>query len=152
MAAAPERAQHRGEASMSVVFVAASKTLAEWGEGVGLTKHLYALRVADEDADASVEEMNTAAFAGQTDWKLLKKQEVDSADADALIARLVAREKMVDPKFYPRIKGARGIFKVKPENIENSIMVKRALEQQEMKVVKLKPADIGAYLIRNAVE
>jgi hypothetical protein len=137
---------------MPVVYVAASKSLAEWGENVGLTKHLYLLRVADDGAEAAVDELNENAFAGQTDWKLIKKQEIDAADETALIARLGAREKMVDPTYYPRIKGARGIFKIKPENIENSIMVKRALEQQEMKVVKLKPADIGAYLIQNAVE
>jgi hypothetical protein len=137
---------------MSVVFVAASKSLAEWGADVGLTKHLYALRVADDGAEAAIEELNAEAFAGQTDWKLLKKQEVEAADAETLIARLSTREKMVDPKFYPRIKGARGIFKIKPETIENSIMVKRALEQQELKAVKLKPADIGAYLIQNAVQ
>lgn len=136
---------------MPVVYVATSKSLAEWGANVGLTKHLYALRVAD-DAEAAVEELNASAFAGQSDWKLVKKQEVDAADEEALIARLADREKMVDPTYYPRIKGARGIFKIRPESIENSLMVKRALEQQEMKVVKLKPADIGAYLIQNAVE
>jgi hypothetical protein len=137
---------------MPVVYVAASKSLAEWGANVGLTKHLYLLRVADDGAEAAVEELNANACAGQTDWKLVKKQEVDAADETALIARLGTREKMVDPAYYPRIKGVRGIFKIRPESIENSIMVKRALEQQEMKVVKLKPADIGAYLIQNAVE
>jgi hypothetical protein len=136
---------------MAVIYVAASKALAEWGENVGLTKHLYLIRVADDGAEAAVDVLNENAFAGQTDWKLVKKEEAETADEEALVARLGAKEKMVDPTYYPRIKGARGIFKVKLDNVENSIMVKRALMQQEVKAVKLKPADVGAYLIQNAI-
>jgi hypothetical protein len=136
---------------MSVIYVAASKALAEWGENVGLTKHLYLVRVADDGAEAAVDALNETAFGGQTDWKLVTKEEAAKADEEAAVARLAAKEKMVDPTYYPRIRGARGIFKVKLDNVENSIMVKRALAQQEVKAVKLKPADIGAYLIQNAI-
>lgn len=138
---------------MPVVFVAVSKTLAAWGGDVGLTKHLYYLGVADETAEAAVAAMNADSFAGQSDWKVLKKEKVDVADHAALLAQLAGREKMVDPAVYPKIRGVRGIFKVKPENVENQLMVQKALadQNQELKAFKLKPADIGGYLIANAL-
>jgi hypothetical protein len=138
---------------MPVVFVATSKSLCAWGADVGLTKHIYKLGVAEDSAEAAVKTMNESAAAGFSDWKLLKKEEVDSADEDALIARLANREKMVDPGLYPKIRGERGIFKVKPENVENHFLVKHALESEhsELKAFKAKPADVGAYLINSAL-
>lgn len=138
---------------MPVVFVATSKSLCTWGADVGLTKHIYKLGVTDESAEAAVKTMNESATAGFSDWKLLKKEEVESADEEVLIARLSNREKMVDPGLYPKIRGARGIFKVKPENVENHFLVKHALESEhsELKAFKAKPADFGTYLINNAL-
>lgn len=136
---------------MSVVFVAVSKTLQAWGADVGLTKSLYAVGVADDDANAALEAMNADGYGGQTDWKLLKKQAVDGVSEEAAVERLSKREKQVDPKLYPKIRGATGIFKVKPENVENHLFVKKALaSDSELKAVKVKPADIAAYLIANA--
>ena len=138
---------------MPVVFVASSRELGKWGGDVGLTKHIYKLGVAEESAEAAVKAMNESAAAGFSDWKLLKKEEVETADEDALLARLANREKMVDPGLYPKIRGERGIFKVKPENVENHFLVKHALESEhsELKAFKAKPADVGAYLINSAL-
>jgi hypothetical protein len=136
---------------MPVVFVATSKTLSLWGADVGLTKSLYAVGVTDETADAGIEAMNMGGYGGQTDWKLLKKQAVDGADEDSAIERLAMREKQVDPKLYPKIRDARGIFKVKPENVENYLFVKKALASDtELRAVKVKPVDIADYLIAKA--
>ena len=138
---------------MPVVFVASSRELGKWGGDVGLTKHIYKLGVAEESAEAAVKAMNESAAAGFSDWKLLKKEEVETADEDALLVRLANREKMVDPGLYPKIRGERGIFKVKPENVENHFLVKHALEneQTELKLFKAKPADFGTYLINSAL-
>lgn len=135
---------------MSVVYAAFSKALAEWGDEVGLTKHIYKLGVGDGPAAASVEALNAGQHAGASDWKLLAKREVDGADEAALIERLARKEKLIDPTFYPRIQGAAGIFKVKTANVENHMMVKVALEGGNTAKVKMKPSDVGAYLIRNA--
>jgi len=47
-----------------------------------------------------------------------------------------------------RIRSIRGIFKVAPNNVQNHIVVQRALAGDEIKTEpKLKPADFAAYLI-----
>jgi hypothetical protein len=138
---------------MPVVFVASSRELGKWGGDVGLTKHIYKLGVAEDSAEDAVKAMNETAAAGFSDWKLLKKETLEAADEDALIGRLANREKMVDPGLYPKIRGERGIFKVKPENVENHFLVKHALENQqaELKAFKATPADVGQYLINSAL-
>lgn len=138
---------------MPVVFVAKSQALTKWGADVGLTKHIYKLGVAEDSAEAAVKAMNAAAAAGVSDWKLLKKETVESADEEALLARLAQRERMIDPGLYPKIRGERGLFKIKPENVDNHFLVKYALENQqaELKIFKAKPADVGTYLITNAL-
>jgi hypothetical protein len=138
---------------MAVVYVASSKGLGKWAADVGLTQHVYKIGVADEgdDAAAAVKALNEAAHAGETDWRLVARESTDAVEADSLLERLGRKERMVDPLLYPKIKGARGIFKIKPANVENHLMVKRALAGETDIVVKLKPADIGAYLIQNAL-
>ena len=70
---------------------------------------------------------------------------------EAVIEHLARRDTMVDPKYYPRIKGTLGIFKVDPHHVESHIIVGRALEGGGERVeLKLKPSDFAAYLITNA--
>jgi hypothetical protein len=136
---------------MAILYVATSKGLSEWGADVGLTKHLYKVGLGDDSAEAILKTLNDEACAGHSDWRLLKSEEVGDVDEGAAIERLAQRERMVDPNLYPRIRGARGIFKIKLPNIANSLMVKRALAGEEPKIEKVKPADIAAYLMQNAL-
>jgi len=140
------------ESSMPVVYVATSKGLASWGADVGLSKHIYKLGLAEESAEAAVKELNESAHAGEGDWRLLRKEAVDAADEATLIERVARKEKLVDPKYYPKIKGAPGIVRVKPVNAENYFLVKRALAGEPDKPGPLKPAEIAEYLIRSALE
>ncbi|HET9149474.1 MAG TPA: hypothetical protein VFO61_03250 [Alphaproteobacteria bacterium] len=135
---------------MPVIYVARSQSLQKWGAEVGLTKHLFKLGAADGKAQDALKALNDSACAGERDWKLLGHESVESADEDSAIERLGAREKLVDPNLYPRLRGERGIVKVKPENVANHLMVKKALAGEEDIAIKLRPADIAGYLIANA--
>lgn len=136
---------------MPTLYVAQSKSLNEWGSDVGLSKNLFKVGVSDLPPKEAVAALNAEKFAGQTDWTLIKPEPVEGAEEAALIERLALKEKLIDPKYYPRIRGATGIFKVKPENVENHIIVKMSLAGEEPKLTKLKPADIAGYLIHNAL-
>ena len=136
---------------MPVVYVAKSKGLEQWGADHGLTKHVYKLGVAEDSGDAAVERLNAAATAGHTDWKLVKEKAVEAADEAAVLERLGQKTKAVDPAYYPGVKGARGIFKIKPVDIERSVLVGQAVAGEEMKPVKINAASIADYLIKNAL-
>ncbi|MBF0269988.1 MAG: hypothetical protein HQL44_15490 [Alphaproteobacteria bacterium] len=137
---------------MACVYVAKSKSLCEWGGDVGLTQHLYKLGVFEGEAEEIAAALNGDKLCGRDDWVLLKSESPeDLPDEAALIERLARKEKLVDPKIYPGIRGAVGIFKIKIANVENSILVKEALEGRPTKIKKAKPAEIGAYLISNAL-
>jgi len=135
---------------MTVLYVATSKNLAGWAADVGLTKQVYKVGVAEGSTDDAIKALNDDGFAGESDWRLLKHQEVDGLEEAAAIDRLAKREKMVDPNYYPKIRGAVGIFKIKIGNVANHLLVKRALAGDEEKIDKVKTADIAAYLIQNA--
>lgn len=134
---------------MAILFVATSKSLAEWGEEVGLTKHLYQIGLAEEPPEAIAQTLNDGQHAGRADWTLVKHMKAPALTDLEIRARLGKKEKAVDPALYPRIRGALGIFKVKITNVENHILVKKALAGEAPKALKLKPADIAAYLFAN---
>lgn len=130
---------------MAFIFVATSKANQEWGADVGLGKNLYKVGIADEPETA------LAGFAGQSDWKVLKSEDTDLSEDDAL-ARLGRKEKPVDPNYYPKLRGAQGLFKVNVAHVENSMLVALALDgKAPPKGFKVKPADIAKYLINNAL-
>ena len=132
---------------MAEIYVARSPKLGKWASDVGLGKNVFKVGVAD-DPKALIE----AGWAGETDWALLKKQAVDDLDDDTVIERLARKGKMIDPTYYPKIKGTRGIFRLTPEQVENHIMIARAMERQdELKLIKLKPIDYADFLIHNAL-
>ncbi|HEX7006958.1 MAG TPA: hypothetical protein VF274_07465 [Alphaproteobacteria bacterium] len=140
---------------MTVIYVAASKETQRWAADVGLTKHVYKVGFAPGDskiaAEQAVAALNQENHAGAADWKLVKFQPVEGVDEAAAYERLAKRERMADPDYYPRLKGARGIFKVKPANVEAQMLVRRAMNDPDAKPAKSKVADIADYLIRNAL-
>jgi len=136
---------------MPTLYVAQSKSLNEWGSDVGLSKNLFKVGVSDLPPKEAVAALNAEKFAGQTDWALIKAEPVEGVEEAALLERLGHKEKAVDPKYYPRIRGATGIFRVKPENAENYIIIQKSLEGEMPKLTKLKPADVAGYLIHNAL-
>lgn len=134
---------------MGTIYVAKSAKLGKWGSDVGLSKHLFKIGYTE----APLKPLVDAGWAGETDWAVVKKEPADGIDEAALIGRLAQKEKMVDPNFYPKLKGATGIFKVPPTHVEDHIVVARAMAGiQSIDPEKLKPADFGAYLIHNALK
>jgi hypothetical protein len=135
---------------MPIVFVAHSKQAAAWGADVGLGKNIFLLSVADDLDEAAA--FLAAKPCGAEDWAIVRKEERDEAEASALQDKLALKEKRVDPNLYPRLRGFTGLFKVKLENVENHVMVKKALDGDDTKSIKIKTADIAAYLLHNALK
>lgn len=132
---------------MPVLFVARSASLGRWGSDVGFGKHIYKIGVADGDPKALV----AAGWAGETDWKLIRRDEIEGLSEAEVLDRLGHKEKMIEPRLYPKLKGAAGVFRVAPEHVENHIIVSRALAGDSDRMdLKLKPADFAAYLVHNA--
>lgn len=131
---------------MAVIYVARSAALSKWASDVGLSKHIFKVGVADEP----LKELIATGWAGASDWALVKKDDAGELTEEAVLERLGKRETEIDVKYYPRIRDARGIFKVNPVHVESHIIVGRALEGGENAALKLKPADFASYLIHNA--
>ncbi|MFQ5972764.1 MAG: hypothetical protein ACE5Q3_10550 [Alphaproteobacteria bacterium] len=134
---------------MSIIYVARSKTLSDWGASVGISKNLFKVGVDSGTGKEAVTALNEAACAGITDWTLVKAEGAEELSETEALERLERKERVVDPKYYPHIKGAPGIFRVKLENVENSLLVERTLSGEGSRSVKIKPADVAGYLIKN---
>ena len=133
---------------MAVLYVARSAKLSRWASDVGLGKHAYKIGVCDEDPKALAD----AGWAGETDWKIVRRDEVEGLSEAEAIERLARKERMIDPNLYPKLKGAMGVFRLAATRVENHIIVSRALAgDSDRRDVKLKPADFAAYLVHNVL-
>jgi len=145
----PENPGEEAERSMSIIYVARSAKLGHWSSDVGLGKHTYKLGVAEPGQDPKV--LAEAGWAGETDWKIVRRKDVEELDEAAALERLSRKEKMIDPNLYPKLKGSVGVFRVNQTHVENHIVVTRALAgASELGAVKPKPTDFADYLIHNA--
>ena len=133
---------------MAVLYVARSAKLCRWASDVGLGKHVYKLGVADEDPKVLAA---AELWAGETDWTIVRQQPVEGIDEAEVVERLSRKEKMIEPRLYPHLKGTNGVFRVAATRVENHILVKRALAGDSDKAeLKLKPGDFADYLIASA--
>jgi hypothetical protein len=133
---------------MSVLYVARSTKLARWASDVGFGKNIYKVGVADDDPKA----LAAAGWAGEADWKIVRRESVEELSETEALLRLGRKEKSIDPNLYPKLKGAAGVFRVAAEHVENHMLVSRALAgASDRTEIKLKPADFAAYLIHNAL-
>jgi hypothetical protein len=133
---------------MSVIFVARSARFARWASDVGLGKYVFKVGVAAGDPKP----LATAGWAGETDWVIVRRRPVDDLAEEEAILRLARKEKMIDPKLYPKLKDAVGVFRLTPARVENHIIVTRALAGDSDRTdIKLKPSDFADYLIHNAL-
>ena len=93
---------------MGTLYVARSAKFSEWASDVGLSKNVFKVGYTDEPGREAIE----AGWGGADDWTIVGKKAVDGLDEAELIAKLARKEKLIDPTYYPRLKGATGIFKV----------------------------------------
>ncbi|HTC17812.1 MAG TPA: hypothetical protein VK690_01735 [Stellaceae bacterium] len=129
---------------MGAIFVARSVKFGKWASDVGLSKHVFKLGYSDEDPKDDV----ARGWAGADDWALLTQEKADGLSEAQVVERAQRKIKMIDPKYYPRLKDAIGLFKVDPVAVENHMLVARALRgEAESLAFKLTPADFAAYLI-----
>ena len=136
---------------MPVLYVARSAKLGRWSSDVGLGKHTYKVGIADDDPK-ELAALAAAGWAGESDWKIVRREEVEGLSEDEALQRLGKKEPMIDPRLYPKLKGAAGVFRVSPTRVENHIIVSRALAGDSDRLdLKLKPVDFAAYLIHNAL-
>jgi hypothetical protein len=132
---------------MGAIFVARSVKFGKWASDVGLSKHVFKLGYSDEDPKDEV----ARGWAGAEDWALLKQEKAERLSEAQVVERVQRKIKMIDPKYYPRLKDAIGLFKVDPVQVENHMLVARALKgEAESLVIKLKPVDFADYLIELA--
>lgn len=143
---APERV-----VSMALIFVAKSKGLQEWGSDVGISKNLFKVGLFDGKAADAAADLNGRKYLGYGDWAILGKKDSELTDEAAMLETMASRVNRVDPNFYPRIKGDRGVFKVNIQNIEAQLVIQAAMAAGDAKVPKIKPADIANYLIDAAL-
>jgi hypothetical protein len=132
---------------MPILYVARSARLVRWASDVGLGRHVYKIGVSDSDPKV----LAAAGWAGETDWTIVRKRTVNDITEEEAVTRLSAKEKMVDPNLYPKLKGAAGIFRLTAARVENHLLVARALTGEGGPAAfKLKPGDFADYLIHNA--
>jgi hypothetical protein len=133
---------------MPVLFVARSVKLSRWASDVGLGKHVYTVGVTESDPKV----LAAAGWAGESDWKIVKSRDVEGLSEEEVLERLARKERMLDPNLYPKIKGQPGFFRLRAEQVENHILVTRALAGDSDRLeLKLKPVDFADYLIHNAL-
>lgn len=133
---------------MPTIYVARSAALLKWAGDVGLGKHLYKVGVTDGDpADLAAK-----GWAGETDWKLLAAQDSGEVSEEDALERLAKRVKAVDPNYYPKLKGAAGVFRVDESSVQRSMILSLAMSgEDEKKGLKVKPVDFATFLIKNAL-
>jgi hypothetical protein len=133
---------------MAILYVARSAKLNRWASDVGLGKNVFKVGVTEDDPKTLAAE----GWARETDWTIVRKIAVEGLSEQEALNRLGRKEKMIDPRLYPRLKGAAGVFRLTPARIENHIVVTRALAgESDRAAIKLRPTDYADYLIHNAV-
>ena len=132
---------------MGLIYVARSVKFSKWASDAGITKNVFKIGYSEDDPA----ELIAAGWGGETDWTLVKQRAAEGVTEEEIVERLKRKEGMIDPVYYPRLRGVAGVFKVPPEHVENHILITRALAGETDKAVKLKPADFADYLIQNAL-
>jgi hypothetical protein len=132
---------------MGIIYVAKSAALGDWGNDVGLSKHLYKVGYTEEPEPVAIEN-----WCGESDWALLSTLPAEIESEAVLFERVARKEKMIDPRHYPRLKDVPGIFKILQKHVENQMVLAKALDGEisdaiARRATRLKPVDFAAYIL-----
>jgi hypothetical protein len=132
---------------MPSIYVAFSPAMQEWGADVGVSKHLYKAGLTNDDPKDAVAHLNAEGYAGQKDWTLAGERPMDGIEAEDFLARLADRQKVIDPLYYPKLKGAKDIVRLDQRKVEANYVIKKTMEGGASKVPKLKPKDMADFIL-----
>ncbi len=99
---------------MAILYVARSPRLCRWASDVGLGKNIFKVGLAEGDPKP----LAASGWAGESDWTITRKQEVEGLSEEEALARLARKEKAIEPRLYPKLKGATGVFRLTPARVE----------------------------------
>ena len=136
---------------MTSIYIAFSPAMQEWGSDVGVSKHLYRAGLTDDKPEDAVKVLNDDGYAGQKDWQLAGAREAADMDEAAFVQRLKDRQKLLDPLYYPKIKGAKDIAKLDQRKVEANIVIKRTMEGRDSKVPKLTPPLMADFILDSLI-
>lgn len=134
---------------MPYCYVAKSKSLQDWGHSVGISKHLYKVGVTSNDVKNTVSKMNFENFSGRNDWKIIMHDSIEEIEESLIFEKLKKSLNLIDPAYYPQIKEAKGIFKIKLQSVEDSLLLSIALQDEENsnKGIKIGAKQIAKYIL-----
>ena len=134
---------------MSNIFVLKSKKLQEWGHSIGITKHIFKFGLTSSSIKELIIEYNTTFYAGKNDWSLTLSRSSEITSEDNLINKLSLSAELLDPNYYPQVIGTTGIFRIKIDKVENSLLIKRALQDKEslLPAKRINDKDIANYIL-----
>tara|TARA_Y100000590_G_C15584242_1_gene963531 strand:- start:346 stop:762 length:417 start_codon:yes stop_codon:yes gene_type:complete len=134
---------------MTYCYVAKSKSLQDWGHSVGISKHLYKVGITSTDVKDTISKMNYENYAGRNDWKLIMHDSIEEVEDSLIFEKINKSIDMIDPTYYPQIKEANGIFKVKLQSVEDNLLLSIALQNKEgsHKGIKVGAKQIAKYIL-----
>ena len=133
---------------MAVIYLARSKTVSNWGASVGISKNLFKVGVTDETGKEAVAALSDEVYAGASDWTLVKAAAAAALSEADVFDRLTQKAMAVDPKYYPRLRDTHGVIRIKPEQVENHVLLEKALTGVQDLNLKIKAADFAAYVFK----
>ena len=134
---------------MHLLYVLKSKKLQTWGHSVGITKYLFKFGLTKLDLKDLIQDLNSRNYAGKDDWALILKKKTEYESENKIIEKLGETIEVLNPDFYPQIGNSIGIFRVKKEMVENSIIIRNALKENDKLMLskKIKDKDFAEFIL-----
>ncbi|PPR77425.1 MAG: hypothetical protein CFH01_01543 [Alphaproteobacteria bacterium MarineAlpha2_Bin1] len=134
---------------MGKVFVLKSKKLQDWGHSIGITKYIFKFGFTISSIKEIIIKYNSIFYAGKDDWSLILSRSIETTSEEYLINKLSSSMELLDPNFYPQIQDSSGIFRVKKDKLESSLLIKQALEDKDslLSNKKINDKDFANYIL-----